>query len=187
MYNNKLEELIQSSKRHNTRRRSNMRQWGRAGEDNNKIQQPHGFWCQSQIQRREVGSVRSRVFPPLSLWEKRGSGHAGIPLNTGKGRVVVELVVGCIFFLSPAFPLTPHCLAALKSTPSLSQEVLVKCVCVWKVLGGGFYWNRTEWNLSHCLSSCTPPPRCLTRCLPPSFSTDKECPECLASPAVSDN
>lgn len=61
------------------------------------------------------------------------------------------------------------------------------CVCVWKVLGGGFYWNRTEWNLSHCLSSCTPPPRCLTRCLPPSFSTDKECPECLASPAVSDN
>lgn len=82
--------------------------------------------------------MRSSVFPPLSLWEKRGSGHDGIPLNTEKGRVVVELVVGCIFFLSPAFPLTPHCLTALKSTPSLSQEVLVKCVCVGKCWEGAF-------------------------------------------------
>lgn len=96
------------------------------------------------------------------------------------------------FFFPPPFPLTPRCLAALSSAPSVSREVVAKCVCVCEVVvvlgGGGALIESEQSGTSRIVSPpALPPPRRLTPWLPPSFSRDKECPECLASPAVSNN
>ena len=147
----------------------------------------------SHWSREKGGSMKRGVFLLRSLWEKRGLRTCWHPTTHWKGADSGGGAGGGggghFFILFSPLPLTPYCLAALNSAPSVSREVVEECVyifvCVESV--GGSYWSRTEWNLSHCLPSCSPPPRCLTPRLPPPFSRDKECPECLASPAVSNN
>lgn len=133
--------------------------------------------------RREVGVYEEEWFSSSLPVGKMGSQDMLASNNpVKKGR----LVVGCVFFLffppssNPTLPRSPQ----LRPFRELGGGRGV-CVCVFVCVErrGGSYW--TEWNFSHCLPSCTPPPYCLTPRLPPYFSRDKECPECLASPAIS--
>lgn len=140
--------------------------------------------------RREVASMKRSVFLLLSLWEKRGlrtcwhltkhwKGADGGGGGDGGG-------LHFLSFFSPSSNSTlPRC-PQLRPFREMGGGWGV-CACVCLLGGGGSCWSRTEWNLLHCLPSCTPSLPCLTPCLPPPSSRDKECPECLASPAVSNN
>lgn len=172
-----------------------VRRWSGAGEGRNKSPR---VWCQSQVQplkHREGGcwGLRAGVFFfSFSLWEKRGLGTCWHPTALWKGAGGGGGGGGgggvrSLSFLPPSSNSTlPRCPQLRPFRELGGGRGVCVCVCV-KCWGGGSYWSRAEWNLWHCLPSCTPPPRCLTPCLPPPFSRDKECPECLASPAVSNN
>lgn len=147
--------------------------------------------------------MKRSVFLLLSLWEKKGgSGHAGIPRNTERGRmvevmavmaVVAVVVVGCIFFLF----FSPSSNSILPRCPQLhpfreqggSRGGVCACVCLESVGGVAGALVEAERSGTSCIVSppAPHPPHSLTPCLPPPFSRDKECPECLASPAVSNN
>lgn len=152
-----------------------MKQWSRAGEADHKSQQVQPHDAKVKLRHRE----RRRLWSVFLLLcgKKGGSGHAGIQLNIGKGRMggdVGGAMVGCIFFLLSLF-LELH--TQLRPLPW--DGSWGKCVSVGMESAGGVSLIEGEQSgTSRIVSPLAP-------CLPPPFFWDKESLECLASPAVS--
>lgn len=126
---------------------------------------------------KEVGFMGRSAFSPSPQRKKRGM-LASLKLWMGCGGVGWWCQWGgavSIFLSSKS--ILPCCLQ-----PCLFRELGIKCVCVLKVA-----LIEIEQSGTPHIVSTPAPHRCLTPPSSPFLSWDKECPECLASPAVSNN
>lgn len=115
------------------------------------------------------------VFLPLSLWERRGLRTCWNPTKHWRGAGGGGG--------GGSYPTHPQLHTVLMpSTPPLPwARRWWRSVCEESII-------EAEWSgTSRIVPSCPVAPHRLTPPLPPPFSKDKECPECLASPAVSNN
>lgn len=146
---------------------------------------PKSNWV-TQVQTKEAELWRG-VFSFSCRGKKGDSGRARNPLNTRKG---VDggrtAMVGCVSFISPSSNSTPP------RHPQLHPFREPGGVWEERVYVYGKRWGCLLLKASRveplALSPLHPTPPSLPRpSLPPPFSGDKECPECPASPAVSNN
>lgn len=134
--------------------------------------------------RRSSAEERFPPPPPLAVgkkgvWERRGTHQT---LESG-WMVDGRRRWGAISFISPSSSSPPP-----RHPRLLPFRERGECICVYGKCWGCLLLKASRVEplaLSALLPTPpSPPPH---RCLPPPFSWDKECPECPASPAVSNN